>query len=236
MNINTLIEKLRFNAVPIFEGLPPADVSLLQKNMVKIEEQKNTVLIREGFYPKGVYIINKGLLKIYQVSADGEDQIVDFYGTGELIGYRPVISNETNPVTVETLEDSTLSYIPTQVFLQVLQRSPVLSNRLLAALSHEFTVWVNRVSIFTQQSIKENVALTLLMLDEKYGRSEKKGTPVVINISRKDFANFVGTTVETLVRTLRVLKDEGIISSKGRGIVILDREKLAQKLGENFHA
>lgn len=236
MNINALIEKLRFNAVPIFEGLPQGDAALLQKSIVTIEEKKDAIIIKEGFYPKGVYIINKGLLKIYQVNANGEDQIVDFYGTGELIGYRPIISNETNPVTVETLEDTTLSYIPTKNFLEVLHRSPVLSNRLLAALSHEFTVWVNRVSIFTQQSIKENVALTLLMLDEKYSRSAKKGAPVVINISRKDFANFVGTTVETLVRILRILKDEGIVSAKGRGIVILDKDKLAQKLGANFHA
>jgi len=235
MNIDTLIEKLRFNVVSIFDGLPQSDVSLLQKNTVKLEEIKNTILVKEGFYPKGVYIINKGLLKIYQVNPDGENQIVDFYGTGELLGYRPIISNETYPFTAETLEDCSISYIPKKTFLEVLYRSPALSNKLLVALSHEFTVWVNRVSIFTQQSIKENVALTLLILDEKYGRCAKKGAPVIINLPRKDFANFVGTTVETLVRVLRILKDEGIISAKGRGIIILNKDKLAQKLGENFY-
>jgi CRP-like cAMP-binding protein len=236
MNITTLIDKLRLNPVSIFEGISHSDLTLVQKNTMRIEEEKNTLLFKEGFYPKGVYLLNKGMLKIYQVDKNGDNQIVDFYGAGEIVGYRPIISDEPNPVTAETLEGCVLSFIPKKYFLEVLHRSTLLSNRLLTTLSHEFTVWVNRVSIFTQQSIKENVALTLLMLDEKYGRSTKKGTPVVINLPRKDFANYVGTTVETLVRTLRILKDEKIISTKGRGIVITDKDKLAHKLGENFHA
>lgn len=235
MNISALVEKLRFNVSSIFDGIPQSDITLLQKNTVKIEEKKDTVIFKEGFYPKGVYLITKGILKVYQVNKNGDNQMVDFYGVGELMGYRPLISNEPNPVTVETLEDCTLLYIPKKYFMEVLNRSPLLSNKLLVRLSHEFTVWVNRVSIFTQQSIKENVALTLLILEEKYGRAEKAG-PIVINLPRKDFANYVGTTVETLVRVLRVLKDEGIVSTKGRGIVITNRDKLAQKLGTSFHA
>lgn len=236
MNVNTLIEKLQLNAAPIFDGLPHNEISLIQKNSIKLEEKKKTILFKESFYPKGVYLVNKGIIKIYQVNKDGDNQIIDFYGAGELIGYRQIISGEPNPVTAETIEDCIISYIPKKYFLDVLHRSPLLSNRLLTALSHEFTVWVNRVSIFTQQSIKENMALALLIMNEKYGRTPKKGLPVIINISRKDFANYVGTTVETLVRILRVLKDENIISAKGRGIVIVDKNKLAQKLGGTFHA
>jgi CRP-like cAMP-binding protein len=234
MSINELVDKLRFNAVSLFDGVPPVDLATIQKNTVRIEEKKNTVLFKEGFYPKGIYILSKGLVKIYQVNKEGENQIVDFYGPGELVGYRSIISDELNPVTAETLEDCIISYIPRKNFMDVVHRSPALSNRLFATLSHEFTVWVNRISIFTQQSLKENVALTLLLMNEKYGRSTKSNEPVVINLPRKDFANYVGTTVESLVRILRVFKDERIISAKGRGIIILDKNKLASKLKKSL--
>jgi len=234
MNINSLTDKLRFTRISLFEGISQNDQALIRKNAVMMEEKKGTLLFKEGFYPQGVYLIHKGVLKIYQVNKDGDNQIVDFYSAGDLAGFRPIISNEANPVTAETLEDSMVLYIPKKYFLEVLRRSPVLSNRLLSALSHEFTVWVNRVSIFTQQSIKENIALTLLILDEKYGRNTKKGAPVVINLPRKDFANYVGTTVETLVRVLRIYKDEHIISTKGRSITITDKNKLSVKLGETL--
>jgi CRP-like cAMP-binding protein len=234
MDINSLIAKLRFNEVSFFEGIAQVDLMLIRKNIEKTEESKNTILFREGFYPKGVYIIHKGIIKIYQVNKDGEKQIVYFYGPGEVLGYRPLISDEANPVTAEVMEDCVLSFIPRKYFLDVLQHSPLLSNRLLKTLSHEFSVWVNRISIFTQQSIKENVALTLLLMDEKYGRTAKKDSQVIINISRRDFSNYVGTTVETLVRILRVFKDEKIITTHGRGIVILDKSKLARQLGDTF--
>lgn len=231
MDINSLIDKLRFTEVSLFEGISSGDLALIQKNTVRIEQPKNTILFKEGAYSKGVYILHKGIIKIYQVNKDGDKQIVYFYGPGEILGYRPLISDEPNAVTAETLEDCLLSYIPKKYFHEVLLRSPVLSNRLLKTLSHEFTIWVNRVSIFTQQSIKENVALTLLLLEEKYGRTNK-GTTALISLPRKDFANYVGTTVETLVRILRVFKDERIITTSGRSIVVLDKGKLAFKLGE----
>jgi CRP-like cAMP-binding protein len=236
MSISELIDKLSLNGFSIFEGLSKSDLDIIEKDMETIEEKGNTILFKEGSYPKGVYLVNKGIVKIYQVNRDGENQIVDFYGSGEITGYRPMLSNETFPITAETVGDSVISFIPKSSFLEVLNRSPSFSKRLLTTLSHEFTVWVNRISIFAQQSIKENVALTLLLLEEKYGREIKNGQRVIINIPRKDLANYVGTTVETLVRILRIFKDEKIITANGRGIIILDKERLALKLGETFFA
>jgi CRP-like cAMP-binding protein len=236
MKVDSLIDKLHFTSIINFEGIPQNDLAALRRSIVKVEEKKNKIIFREGAYPKGIYILHKGIIKIYQINKDGDKQIIYFYGPGELFGYRPLISEEPNPVTAECLEDCVLSFIPKENFLDVLQKSPALSNLLLKTLSHEFTVWVNIISIFTQQSIKENVALALLLLEEKYGRTYKEGTPIVINMPRKDFANYVGTTVETLVRILRVFKDEKIISAKGRRILILDKKKLAFKLGETFFA
>ncbi|HXB11824.1 MAG TPA: Crp/Fnr family transcriptional regulator [Bacteroidia bacterium] len=236
MKISSLIDKLHFTSTINFEGIPQIDLVALRKSIIKVEEKKNKILFREGAYPKGIYILHKGIIKIYQVNKDGDKQIIYFYGAGELLGYRPLISEEPNPVTAETLEDCVLSFIPKDNFLDVLHKSPALSNLLLKTLSHEFTVWVNIISIFTQQSIKENVALALLLLEEKYGRIHKEGSPIVINMPRKDFANYVGTTTETLVRILRVFKDEKIISAKGRRILIHDKKKLAFKLGETFFA
>jgi len=236
MKVASLIDKLHFTSNFNFEEIPKNDLSALRKSIVNVEEKKNKILFREGAFPKGIYLIHKGIIKIYQVNKDGDKQIIYFYGPGELLGYRHLISEEPNPVTAETLEDCELSFIPKDDFMEALNKSPALSNLLLKTLSHEFTVWVNTISIFTQQSIKENVALALLLLEEKYGRTHKEDSSIVINMPRKDFANYVGTTVETLVRILRVFKDEKIISAKGRRILILDKKKLAFKLGETFFA
>ena len=115
---------------------------------------------------------------------------------------------------------------PKKCFLHALAESPVLSRRLLNNLSHEFTVWINKLTLFAQQPVKERVALSLLIINEKYKKEEKSSQPVIINLSRDDLANYVGTTTETLVRILRHLKDEQIITASGRKITILKPKEL----------
>lgn len=227
MDIDSFINNFHFNIVSLLEELPTQDRMALKACMIEMKEDRDTVLFKEGTYSKGIYILNKGIVKIYQARKDGGNQIVYFYGPGELMGYRPLFSNGVHPVTAETLENSEMVFIPEKEFLDVLYRSPVLSKMILTNLSQEVTVLVNTISVFTQQTITENAALALLILNEKYSRKDNGANSSQINISRKDFANYIGTTIETSVRALRKFKNDNLISTHGRGITILSREKLA---------
>lgn len=193
--------------------------------MERLELPKGKLIYKEGNFSKGAYILRKGKIKIYQTNKEGKEQLVYIYRKGEIMGYRPLLCEEPHPVSASALEDCVISFIPKKHFLHALSESPILNRRLLTNLSHEFTVWVNKISIFAQQPVKERVAISLLILNEKY-RNTEKGGPVTINLSREDIANYVGTTIETLVRILRYFKDEKIIETKGRKIVILNPKQL----------
>lgn len=220
------IEKYHFKTDSIIEGLPAREFKLIRQSMQRMEIKQGKVIYREGSYSKGVYILRKGKIKIYQTNKDGKEQLAYVYRKGEIMGYRPLLCEETHPVSAAALEDCVVSFIPKKNFLFALQESPILARRLLTNLSHEFTVWINRVSFFAQQPVKERVALSLLIMNEKYRKEENNNHPVTINLSRENIANFVGTTVETLVRILRYLKDEKIIRTIGRKIIILQPKEL----------
>ena len=215
------LEKYHFKTDSILEGLPSKEFRLLKQDMERLEFPKGRLIYKEGNFSKGAYILRKGKIKIYQTNKEGKEQLVYIYRKGEIMGYRPLLCEESHPVSASALEDCVISFIPKKYFLDALSASPILSRRLLTNLSHEFTVWVNKISIFAQQPVKERIAISLLILNEKYRNAEKKG-PVTINLSREDIANYVGTTVETLVRILRHFKDEKIIETKGRKIIILN--------------
>lgn len=220
------ISKYYFISGSILEGLPEDELFLLKKVMTRKELKKGTIISKQGSYPKGVYFVRKGKVKIYQTGADGKEQIVYIYTQGETFGYRPILCNETHPVSAKTLEDSVLSFIPKDSFLKVLNRSTSLSNKLLRNLSYEFSVWINRISAFAQKGLRERIALSLLIMNEKYKKKGKEHLPAEINLSRDDFANYVGTSKEPLVRALRHFKDENLIRTNGRKIVVLDAVKL----------
>jgi CRP-like cAMP-binding protein len=224
------MEKYHFKTDSVLEGLPAKEFRLLKEDMQRMEIKKGKIIYKEGSYSKGAYILRKGKVKIYRTNGEGKEQIAYIYRKGEIMGYRPLLCDEVHPVSAAALEDCVISFIPKRFFLHALDESPVLARRLLTNLSHEFTVWVNKLSVFAQQPVKERVALSLLIINEKYKKGEKSSLPVVINLSRDDIANYVGTTTETLVRVLRYLKDEKIISSSGRRITVLKPKELEKML------
>jgi CRP-like cAMP-binding protein len=93
-------------------------------------------------------------------------------------------------------------------------------------MSHEFTILVNRINIFAQRGIKERLALFLLILNETYKHPGQFAEEAEITLNRNDLAGYTGTSVENLVRTLKVFKENGYIKTSGKSIFIEDFEAL----------
>ena len=80
--------------------------------------------------------------------------------------------------------------------------------------------------MFTQKSVRERLALQLIVIREKYKVNFQPGMPVEINMSRDDLASLVGTARENVVRALSEFKEAGILETKGRKIIVLEVKKL----------
>jgi CRP-like cAMP-binding protein len=220
------IDKWDFKTQSILSDLPAADLELLTVHKSDQLYKKGEIIFREGSYATGIFYISNGKIKKYKVDKDGKEQIIYVANTGELIGYHAILADERYPDSAATLEQSTITFIPKEDFLTTLQQSPVLNARLLKTLSHEFAVLANSLTLFAQKPVRERLALQLIVLREKYKTNFQPGMPVEINMSREDLASMVGTARENVVRSLTELKDEGIVETKGRKIIVLDVNKL----------
>src|SRR5258706_2077461 len=106
------------------EALPPDELRLLTSSGKPIHSKRSTVLFRQGSYPKSVVWLMSGKVKIFQETHRGQRQTLYIYSDGDLLGYRPLISDEVHPVTAVLLEDSTYMLIPGEVFRGLLLSSP----------------------------------------------------------------------------------------------------------------
>lgn len=196
--------------------------------------KKGQVLFHEGTRPLGVFCINEGKVKVYKTGVDGKDQIITINKPGDLIGYRAMISAETYPVTAEALEDSKVCFIPKSDFLTILNESPQFSSRLLQEVCKELGVMANSITSIAQKSVRERLAVTLLVLKDTYKvDGDRDELPVEINLTREDLANIVGTATETVIRLLHDFKEEKLIETKGRKIIVLEPQKLV-KIGNLY--
>lgn len=220
------IDKWDFKSESVLADLPPAVYEMLTAHMSERVYKKNELLFREGTYPSGIYYIIKGKVKKYKVDKEGKEQIIYIADTGQLIGYHAILSEERYPDSATVIEESTIIFIPKEDFLHTVDRSPLLSNRLLKTLSHEFAVLANSLTMFARKTVRERLALQLIVIREKYKVNTAEGMPVEINISREDLANLVGTARENVVRVLTEFKENDILETKGRKIIIKDVNQL----------
>ncbi len=222
------IDDWNFNSHSIFTDLPDKEANLLTANMSAHHCKKGEIVFREGTSPSGIYYIRQGKIKKYKVDRDGREQIIYIANTGELIGYHAILSESRYPDSAAAIEESELSYIPKEDFIAALNTSSILKTRLLKLLSHEFSVLVNNVSMFAQRTVRERLALQLILLREKYKVNFKEGMPVEINMGRDDLASLAGTARENVVRVLSEFKSDGILETRGRKIIVLDVTKLVK--------
>ncbi len=224
--IENLLDGFRFKLVMDWSLLGNADKEFIAGKLTTFKLKKKGLLYSMNEKPKGVYLIRRGKIKVEQISYDGSVQILFIYTVGEVFGFRPLLSNELHPVSAIALEDCELDFIPAQDFLTLLKQSVNLSNLLLAGLSHEFTVMVNRINLFAQRGIKERLAFALLVLNEKYKHPNALMPEAEIKISRTDLANYAGTSLENLVRTLAYFKEKNLVRVAGKSIYIANFEAL----------
>ncbi|ROH97959.1 Crp/Fnr family transcriptional regulator [Chryseobacterium daecheongense] len=221
-----MISKFIFNNQYLFEELSEYDKEMLQKVMQVKNYRKNDAIFTEGTIPNGIFFLKKGKVKKYKVDNDGREQIIYIYNAGEFFGYSAILSNDSYGDTTQTIENSVIAFISKEDFLSILDRSEIFSKLLLKSLSHEFSVMANLMTVLSQRTVRERVALSLLILHKKY--KSDISDKVYITLSRADLANMVGTANETLARILHDFREDHLIVMEGRKIQLTDLERLTR--------
>lgn len=222
-----MISKFIFNNQYLFEDLPQYDKETLQKVMQVKNYRKNEAIFTEGTIPNGIFFLKNGKVKKYKVDNDGREQIIYIYNAGEFFGYSAILSNDTYGDTTLAIENSVIAFISKENFLRILDHSDFFSKLLLKSLSHEFSVMANLMTVLSQRTVRERVALSLLILHRKY-QSNIAEDKTYITLSRTDLANMVGTANETLARILHDFREDHLIVMEGRKILLIDLERLTR--------
>ena len=217
------LDQFYFNNSLILESLTTKAKKNLLSTVQKRRFKSGKVIYREGKSPKGVYILRKGKVKIQQTGQDGVKQIMYIYTPGEMFGYRPILCEEVHPVTAAAMEECSCDFIPRAHFEKCLLESNELCRVLMKSLSHEFTVWVNNISVFARYPVKSRVALGLLILQEKFKTKERENE---VTLSRSEFASYIGTVKEMVVRVVQEFRTLKIVETQGSKIRILKPEEL----------
>ena len=222
--LKSLCNKFDFKSNFLFDDLSSYDIKLIQSSMENVAFRKNDLLFYEGGIPTGVYFIKKGRAKKYKSSFGGENQIFYIYNKGDLLGYHALLCNERYEDGCEAIDDCEVGFISSERFSYLMNTISTLRYNVIKNISHEFGVMANMLALLAQQSQIVRLSTFILVLSNRFAQNSK--SKLSLDLSRDDLANVIGTSREGLSRSLKELKDEGIVVVENKTIVIKDLDKL----------
>jgi CheY-like chemotaxis protein len=195
--------------------------NLLKKSAenLKVESFKSRdIIFRADDYPHFLFYVEKGQVKMYRFNDDGKEFISQIYHEGEFFGYQPLIENRTYQQFAEAMEDCTIHKIPKEDFLEVIGNNKSASELIVELISKSLTQKEKELSRLAYDSVMKRLAISLIEISDQSGNN--------ITVSRTDLAALVGTSPETLVRSLTELKEMNLIDTEGHKIKIVNRKEL----------
>ncbi|MDD5452233.1 MAG: Crp/Fnr family transcriptional regulator [Desulfovibrionales bacterium] len=210
------------NRCPLFAGLAPEDLRQVSSVHVRQSYAKRELIFSEGDAAKGFYVILAGKVRIFKTSPEGKEQIIHFFSTGDMFAEVALFHGTTYPASAEALTDTDLLFFPKQRFLRLIQEQPQLSLNMMANLAMMLRYFTKLVEELSLMNVSSRLAAYLLNTADRY-----KGDKFVLEISKNQLASRLGTISETLSRSFRKLKDQGIIEIEQDTICILNRQALA---------
>jgi CRP-like cAMP-binding protein len=186
--------------------------------------KKKQLIYSEGGNPHRLYYLQKGKVKTYKTNDDGKDLVVNLYNEGDFFGYIALLEGTAYTESAEAIEDAEIALIPKQDFERLVNNDREIMQKFIQLLANNVVEKENKLLNLAYSSLRKRVADTIVALYNKYKTTETGNT--VIDMTRENLANIVGTTKESLIRTLSDFKDEKLIDIKGGTIMILEEKKL----------
>lgn len=208
--------------VPIFSNLDDDEIKKVDRIAKSRIYRKGDIIFTEGDAPAVLYIIHEGRIKLYRDTEDGREVIMNILGNGEFFGEMTLFTGEPLKASAVALDDSILCSISRSDMLVILNENPSIAVKIMEILTRRLTYAENRIEDMVSKDIEGRLLGFIRSLVKD--RSKKE---VELGLTRREIADMLGTTQETVSRTFSNLESDGILKVKGhKRIEILDMDAI----------
>jgi len=213
----------------LFSGLSAEDLEVIAGFTHSLRLAKDAILFTEGEPSRGCYLVQAGAVNVHRVNAAGKEQVIHVFRAGESFAEASLASPTGYPANARAVEPSTVLLIPKAPILELIGRRPDLALRMLGSMSSHLRVLVGMLDDLTLKDVETRLLNWLV----KHHRSAKTGV-IQLPGTKRVLAAELGTSSETLSRTLARLRDRKLITVAARSIAVHDAPALAALLRRNL--
>ncbi|HEY3308751.1 MAG TPA: Crp/Fnr family transcriptional regulator [Desulfuromonadaceae bacterium] len=210
----------------LFSGLKESDLAELATITVRRKFRKGETLFGEGEDATGFYLLVSGSIKLCRISQEGREKVLHFVQPGETFAEAAFFGDGKYPAEARALSPGEVLYLPKQGFLELMNRNPSFTLNLVVSLSLLLRQFARQIEELSFADVTSRLASFLVRRAVEKSTTFGGITYIDLGVKKGELASRLGTASETISRTLRKLKEEGIIEVQGSRVVIHRMDKL----------
>jgi CRP/FNR family transcriptional regulator len=210
----------------LFSAGAKEDLISLGKKISLNSYKKGERIFQEGDKADKMYVIASGRVKVVKEFQSGKNAIMGIFGEGDTVAESAVIDKLPYPASAIALDDASVIAIPAALFIDFLKKNPDLLIRMIIGLGRRLREFVGNMGSLAVQSVEKRLARFLTKLSGEIGVEHEDGLELILPLTRQDLAEIIGTSFEVVERSLKKMREKGIIEAAGKRIVILKPKAL----------
>ncbi|MDX8141301.1 Crp/Fnr family transcriptional regulator [Lentzea sp. BCCO 10_0061] len=206
--------------------LDAADRTALRDSATSVGFSAGSVICHQGDQSRNVLVVSTGRVRVSRFTVTGEETVLAVRGPGEIIGELSAVDGRRRSATLTAVDSVSGMVVSARALERLCQVRPGITWAMLRVVASRQRAMTGQQDLRTGPSMYR-VGAMLLDLAHR-GEDDLIAT---VPLSQRELAGIVGISRETLARTLKVLRDAGIILTRRNGIEILREEELRALCG-----
>jgi CRP/FNR family cyclic AMP-dependent transcriptional regulator len=209
-----------------FCQLPPAAVKDFDAVKSATTYPKGALLFMEKQDTRGVFVLCEGEVKLSISSSEGKTLIMRVAKAGEVLGLIAALSGSPYEATAETLHPCQVAFVRREDFLRFVAKYPEAFQSVVRQMNSQYQGACEQLRTVGLSASAHGKLARLLLTWSAGIQQTKEGTRITLPLTHEEIAEFIGTTRETVTRTLSDFKVRRLVAIQGSTLMIPNRAAL----------
>jgi CRP-like cAMP-binding protein len=210
----------------LFAGILPKMLKDILGRGTHVRLKHGEILFHEGDHADRCYLVIKGRLKLSKLHEQGKEIIIRYIDPGAIAAAIAVFKGKRYPVTATAMGAAEAIGWDEDTMINLISNHGQLAVNLLRFTIDRIEELQNRFLELSAEQVERRIARALLRIMRQSGRKTGEGVEIKFKLSRQDLADYTGTTIYTVSRTLSSWGKKGWVKSGRQRIVITDPHAL----------
>lgn len=201
--------------VPIFNHLENDQLDEIMQTVTSARYNKGEFVYHANDESDSLYIVSAGKIKIFHLSESGKELLIRVLQPGDFTGELALFQDSIHKGFAQAIMDTQVCVIKRSILREFLMKYPSISLKILAEFANRLEKSEKQTITFATEKVETRIALYLA----ECAHVDPASNEIKLPVSYKDLASYLGTTPESISRTLTRFEEQGFIKKKKQRVL-----------------